>query len=80
MAVCDARYVFTLVNVGDFGSNNVRGVLENSTMGKAFASNQMGLPDEQRVKGCKIALPYFLVGDDILALKSLFLAIIPQKV
>ena len=26
------------------------GVLENSTMGKAFASNQMGLPDEQHVK------------------------------
>ena len=79
MTVCDARYVFTLVNVGDFGSNNDSGVLENSTMGKAFASNQMGLPDEQHVKGCKIPLPYFLVGDDILALKSLFLQSFPRR-
>ena len=30
------------------------GVLENSTMGKAFASNQMGLPDEQHVKACVV--------------------------
>ena len=79
MAVCDAHYVFTLVNVGDFGSNNDSGVLENSTMGKAFASNQMGLPDEQHVKGCKIPLPYFLVGDDILALKSCFLRSFPRQ-
>ena len=37
--------MFSLVNVGDFGSNNDSGVLENSTMGKTFASNQMGFPD-----------------------------------
>ena len=39
MAVCDAHYVFSLMNVGDFGSNNNSGVLENSAMGKAFACN-----------------------------------------
>ena len=54
MAVFDAHYVFTLVNVGDFGSNNDSGVLENSTMDKAFASNQMGLPDEE--DHCHISL------------------------
>ena len=43
MAVCDAHYVFSLVNVGDFGSNNDSRVLENSAMGKAFASNQVFL-------------------------------------
>ena len=70
-------YVFTLVNVGDFGSNNDSGVLENSAMGKAFASNQMGLPDEQHVEGCKIPLPYCF-GDDILALRSWFLQSFPR--
>ena len=65
MAVCDAHYVFSLVNVGDFGSNNDSGVLENSAMGEAVACDQMGLPDQEHVDVCKIPLPYFLVGDDI---------------
>ena len=79
MAVCDAHYVFSLMNVGDFGSNNDSGVLENSAMGKAFACNQMGLPDQQHVEGCKIPLPYFLVGDDIFALKSWLLRSFPRR-
>ena len=38
----------------------------------------MGLPDQQYV-GCKIPLPYFLVGDDIFALKSWLLRSFPRR-
>ena len=79
MDVCDPHYVFSLMNVGDFGSNNDSRVLENSAMGKAFACNQMGLPDQQHVECCKILLPYFLVGDDIFALKSWLLGSFPRR-
>ena len=34
MAVCDAQYCFTLVNVSDFGSNNDSGILAKSSMEK----------------------------------------------
>ena len=69
MAVCDAHYVFTFINIGDYGSNNDSGVLENSVMGTAFANNSLGIPDAEPVEGCSIPLPYFLVGDDIFGLK-----------
>ena len=36
LAVCDARYNFTLIDVGQFGSNNDSGVLNNSAFGTAF--------------------------------------------
>ena len=74
-----AHYVFSLMNVGDFGSNNDSGVLENSAMCKAFECNQMGLPDQQHVEGCKIPLSYFLVGNDIFALKSWLLRSFPRR-
>ena len=45
MAVCDAHYVFSLVNIGDFGSNNDSGVLQNSAMGRALERNILGVPD-----------------------------------
>lgn len=70
MATCDAHYVFTFVNIGDYGSNNDSGVLENSVMGTAFANNSLGIPDAETVEGCSIPLPYFLVGDDIFGLKT----------
>ena len=42
MAICDVHYTFTFVNIGDYGSNNDSGVLGNSLMGKAYASNSLG--------------------------------------
>lgn len=41
MAICDAHYVFTLVDIGSYGSNNDSGVFRNSQMGKAFFDNRM---------------------------------------
>ena len=36
LAVCDARYNFVLFDVGQYGSTNDSGALENSNFGKAF--------------------------------------------
>ena len=36
MAICDARYVFTLVDIGSYGSNNDSGIFRESAMGKTF--------------------------------------------
>ena len=44
MANCDARYIFTLVDIGRFGPNNDSGVIRNSPMGKAFFIDEMSLP------------------------------------
>ena len=43
MAVCDAQYKFSLVDVGDSGrhSDRGRGVLSNSTFGKAISNGTL---------------------------------------
>ena len=45
MAICDARYVFTLVDVGSYGSNNDSGIFRKSAMGKAFFNQKMNIPN-----------------------------------
>lgn len=70
MAVCDAHYVFTLVDIGDYGSNNDSGVLPNSPMAKALEQNGLGMPEKEPHNGFEDDLPYFLVGDDIFGLKT----------
>ena len=79
MAVCDAHYIFTVVNIGDYGSSNDSSVLENSPMGKAFATRCFGVPDEEQIEGCTIPIPYFLVGDDIFGLKTWLMRSHPGK-
>ncbi|KAK2553525.1 hypothetical protein P5673_025010 [Acropora cervicornis] len=70
MAVCDAHYVFSLVNIGDFRSNNDSGVLQNSAMGRALEHNTLGIPDAEPFEGIQNPLPYFLVGDTIFGLET----------
>ena len=47
MAICDARYVFRLVDIGSYRSNNDSGVFRNSTMRKGFFERRMNLPDPE---------------------------------
>ena len=71
MAVCDPRYCFTLVNVGDFGSNNDSGILAKSSMGKRFEEQKMNVTNAKSLLGyAEDNLPFFLVGDEIFPLKT----------
>ena len=70
LAICDANYCFTLVDIGQFGSSNGNGVLANSSIGKLFEENRMKLPAERHVPRCLYTpLPYYLFGDEIFPLK-----------
>jgi hypothetical protein len=44
LAVCDARYNFVLFDVGQYGSTNDSGALENSNFGKAFNQRLFNYP------------------------------------
>ena len=57
LAICDAHYIFSFVNIGDYGSNNDSGVLENSVVGKAFAHDALCVPDPEPLERCDIPLP-----------------------
>ena len=70
LAICDAHYIFTLVDIGNYGSSNDSSILSHSTMGQAFEAGEMFLPNAKALAGWgDYPLPYFLVGDEAFALK-----------
>ena len=55
LAICDANYCFTLVDIGQFGSNNDSRVLANSSIAKQFEESRMQFTAGRHVPGCPIA-------------------------
>ena len=64
MAICDARYVFSFVDIGDYGSNNDSGVFRkcpntdifyflfghlSSSIGKSFFNMEMNLSNPEYI-------------------------------
>ena len=72
MAICDARYVFTFVDIGSYGSNNDSGVFRKSAIGKAFFNGEMNLPNPEFIENYQAYgnIPYYLVGDEAFPLQS----------
>ena len=79
MAVCDAKYNFTLFDVGQYGSSNDSGALKVSEFGKAFDKHLFNYPDSEKILGCSKDLPFFLVGDEIFPLKDWLMRPYPGK-
>ena len=71
LAACDAKYCFTLIDIGHYGSNNDSGVLSNCNIGKKFDKGSMNLPAPATIEGCTFdPLPYYMVVDEIFPLKT----------
>lgn len=79
LAVCDANYCFTIVDIGDFGSTNDASVLSRSEFGQCFEDHpsEMHLPSSSTHGGHNLA--YVLVGDDIFPLKPWLMKPYPGK-
>ena len=45
LAICDAKYNFTLVDVGQYDSNNDSGVLAQSKRSSVFKNNTLNLSE-----------------------------------
>ena len=71
LAICDARYYFTLIGIGQYRSNNDSGVLRNSPIWECFSSNLLQVSAPATIPSCKYdTLPYFLLGDKIFLLQT----------
>ena len=79
MAVCDANYCFTLIDVGDAGRHSDGGVLSNSVFGQAMENNELSLPEDSEIDGISSPIPYFFVGDAAFPLKMYMLRPFPGK-
>ena len=79
MAVCDAHYWFTLVDIGDAGRHSDGGVFSNSTFGQAMEAGKLSLPNMDDISGIATPIPYFFVGDAAFPLKTYMLCPYPGR-
>ncbi|XP_065679092.1 putative nuclease HARBI1 [Hydra vulgaris] len=68
LAICDAKYYFTLVDIGSYGRDNDASIFNESKIGKAFKYNLFKLTKNRQLSN-GTHLPPVLVGDDIFVIK-----------
>ena len=78
MAMCDANYCFTLVDIGSYGGDNDASIFSQSEMGIAFENRTIDIPKPEAVNGS--TLPYVVVSDEIFPLKQWLIKPSPGKV
>ena len=81
MAVCNARYIVSLVDIGKFGSNNDSEVFRNSPIGKVCCNDEISLPVAECLEASPTfgKVPYFSVGDGVFPLQSWLLRSYPGQ-
>ena len=71
MALVDADYRFTYVDIGDYGSNSDGGIFKNSKFGQAFMNNQLGIPGLKTLDNWPDGgvVPHCIVADEAFPLR-----------
>ncbi|XP_028417192.1 protein ANTAGONIST OF LIKE HETEROCHROMATIN PROTEIN 1-like [Dendronephthya gigantea] len=69
LAVCNAKYQFTLVDIGNSGRISDGGVFENSMIGFGINQGLLNMPEKAKLQGSDKVLPYVVVGDEAFPLK-----------
>jgi hypothetical protein len=70
LALCDADYTFTCVDIGAYGSQSDGGIFRESVFEQRFDGNQMNVPSAEKPPGTDIELRYVIVADEAFPLKS----------
>ena len=52
LTICDACFYFSLVDIGQYGSNNDAGVLANSSIGQKVEAGKMNISPPRHLDGC----------------------------
>ena len=79
MAVCDANYCFTLLDIGNYGRHSDGGVFSNSIFGQAMSNGTLGIPDPNCIHGQTQTTPYYFVADAAFPLKTYMLRPYPGQ-
>ena len=80
LAVCDAKYKFTLVDIGARGRRSDSGIFMDSEFGKKFERNEMNVPPPAYIgQQNRFLCPYFLVADEAFPLKHYIMRPYPKR-
>lgn len=80
LAICDANYSFTFVDIGAYGRRSDGGIFRDSEIGQKFEKGEMGVPEPEKLTVDGMALPYVLVGDEAFQLTNYLLRPYPGKI
>ena len=71
MALVDANYKFTIIDVGQYGSNADGGVFQRSEMGRRFFNRELNIPEPKLLPNAPEIglLPHCIVGDEAFPLR-----------
>ncbi|XP_057305243.1 uncharacterized protein LOC130642175 [Hydractinia symbiolongicarpus] len=72
LAVCNAKYEFILVDIGEAGRKSDSGIYKNSPLGQAIDENLLGFSEEVLISGYNsdILFLYIFVADEGFAIKE----------
>ncbi|XP_044741064.1 protein ALP1-like [Chrysoperla carnea] len=79
LAICDANYSFTFVDIGAYGRRSDGGIFRDSEMGKKFEKREMNVPKPELLTVDGMPLPYVLVGDEAFQLTSFLMRPYPGR-
>ncbi|CAK1587386.1 unnamed protein product [Parnassius mnemosyne] len=63
LAMCDANYCFTYINIGSCGKNSDSTIFQESSLFRKLQNNTLRLPGVKHLLGTNITLPHIIVGD-----------------
>ncbi|XP_068083420.1 uncharacterized protein [Anabrus simplex] len=69
MAVCDANYRFTYVDIGAYGSQSDGGIFRQSDFGHRLYDGLLPIPNSHPFPNSTNPMPYYFVGDEAFPLK-----------
>ncbi|XP_069680511.1 uncharacterized protein [Periplaneta americana] len=78
LAVVDAHYRFTVIDVGAEGRNSDGGVFSNSVFGKALKDGSLNIPADEPLVPHGQSLPFVFVGDEAFPLKRYLMRPFPR--
>ncbi|XP_056120075.1 uncharacterized protein LOC130097301 [Rhinichthys klamathensis goyatoka] len=81
LALADAEYRFTFLQVGDFGRTSDGGVYSGSALGRAMEAKKLSVPADCPLpgSGAQGPMPYTMVGDAAFPLKTYMMRPFPGK-
>lgn len=78
MAICDANYLFTFVDIGAYGRRS-SGIFRECQFGKKFEQKKLNVPNAESIFENGPILPYCLIEDEAFPLKEYLLRPYPER-